>query len=211
MGEHVQVSAELRAEFGAIDIYLFDQLLKGQFDRRRRVLDAGCGDGRNLVYFLRRGFSCYAIDRDEHAIQEVRSLAERLAPALPADHFRPGSIESLPWPDCAMDAVISSAVLHFCEDAPQFARMVTEMWRVLAPGGLFFARLASNIGLEHEIGAVAGRRVGLPDGSVRFVVDEGMLLDWTARLGGWLAEPIKTTNVQQQRCMTTWCVAKPQK
>ncbi len=203
-------SAELSAEFGAIDIYLFDQLLKGQFDRRRRVLDAGCGDGRNLVYFLRHGFSCYGIDRDEHAVHNVRALAARLAPELPADNFRRGSIESLPWPDGVVDAVISSAVLHFCEDSAQFGRMVAEMWRVIAPGGLFFARLASNIGLEHKIGRVAGHRVGLPDGSVRFVVDEGMLLEWTARLGGRLAEPIKTTNVQQQRCMTTWCVAKPQ-
>src|SRR5688500_15980432 len=157
-------SAELRAALGEIDIYLFDQILRGRFDRRRRLLDAGCGDGRNLVYFLRRGFSCYAIDRDEHAIRNVRALAARLAPELPADNFRPGSIESLPWPDCAVDAVISSAVLHFCEDAAQFGRMVTEMWRVLAPGGLFFARLASNIGLEQKIGAVAGHRVGLPDG-----------------------------------------------
>ncbi len=203
-------AAELQAEFGGIDIYLFDQLLKGHFDRRRRVLDAGCGDGRNLVYFLRHGFSCYGIDRDEDAIRHVRALAGRLAPGLPEEHFTCGSIESLPWPDAAMDAVISSAVLHFCEDAAQFGRMLTEMWRVLAPGGLLFVRLASSIGLEHKIGPVAGQRVRLPDGSVRFVVDEGMLLEWTARLAGRLVDPIKTTNVQQQRCMTTWCVAKPQ-
>src|SRR5688500_8479145 len=113
-------AAELQAEFGGIDIYLFDQLLKGHFDRRRRVLDAGCGDGRNLFYFLRHGFSCYGIDRDEDAIRHVRALAGRLAPGLPGEHFTCGSIESLPWPDRAMDAVISSAVLHFCEDSAQF-------------------------------------------------------------------------------------------
>ena len=81
------------------------------------------------------------------------------------------------------------------------------MWRVLAPEGLLFARLASNIGLETEIGP-AGRRARLPDGSDRFVVDEQMLTEWTDRLGGVLLDPIKTTNVQQQRCMTTWCVVK---
>ena len=78
---------------------------------------------------------------------------------------------------------------------------------MLAPDGLFFARLASTIGLDGFEGA-AGRRVRLPDGSDRYVVDERMLLDWTARLGGTLADPIKTTNVQQMRCMTTWCVWK---
>ena len=64
--------------------------------------------------------------------------------------------------------------------------MVQEMWRVLAPNGLFFARLASNIGLESLVGP-AGRVVRLPDGSNRFVVDESMLLGWTERLGGRLA------------------------
>ena len=203
-------SAELRSRFGDIDIYLFDQLLKGRFDHRRRVLDAGCGDGRNLVYFLRHGFSCFGIDRDPRAIEYVRARAAQLAPELSRDNFQAGEIDRLPWADQSMDAVISSAVLHFCDDAAQFERMVVEMWRVLASDGLFFARLASTIGLEDRIGP-AGRRVRLPDGSDRFVVDEPMLLDWTARLGGRLADPIKTTNVQQQRCMTTWCVVKAEK
>jgi hypothetical protein len=87
--------------------------------------------------------------------------------------------------------------------------MVESLWRVLAPGGMLFIRLASNIGLEREVGAAAARRVQLPDGSDRFIVNEAMLLDWTDRLRGRLLDPIKTTNVQRQRCMTTWCVAKP--
>ena len=88
-----------------------------------------------------------------------------------------------------MDAVICSAVLHFAKDEAHFGRMVEELWRVLAPDGLLFARLASSIGLEQRIGPVAGRQVRLPDGSDRFVVDEAMLLDWTERLGGELADP----------------------
>jgi hypothetical protein len=103
---------------------------------------------------------------------------------------------------------VCSAVLHFAEDEGHFGRMVEELWRVLGPDGLFFARLASNIGLESKIPS-AGRRVQLPDGSDRFVVDELMLLQWTERLGGSLADPIKTTNVQGLRCMTTWCLTKP--
>jgi tellurite methyltransferase len=201
-------SAELRAWLGEIDIYLFDQVLRGRFDTRRRVLDAGCGDGRNLVYFLRRGFSCYGIDRDRSSITRIRQLAAALAPALPSGNFDVGDLEDLPFDDGAFDAVICSAVLHFADDAAQFGRMLEEMWRVLAPNGLLFARLASNIGLEREVGA-AGRRVRLPDGTDRFIVDEAMLLDWGERLGGRLADPIKTSNVQQQRCMTTWCILRP--
>jgi tellurite methyltransferase len=199
--------AELRAEFGDIDIYLFDQLLRGRFDRRSRVLDAGCGDGRNLLYFLRRGFCCYGIDRDPAAVDRVRALASQLAPALSRQNFVAGELDRLPWDAAAMDAVVCSAVLHFAADLAHFDRMVDELWRVIAPGGMFFARLASNIGIETTVGA-AGRRVRLPDGSERFLVDEAMLLERTRRMGAQLLDPIKTTNVQQQRCMTTWAVRK---
>ena len=139
----------------------------------------------------------------------MRLSAAQVAPALPPDNFQAGELDHLPWPDGSMDAVVCSAVLHFASDAAHFDRMVQEMWRVLAPDGMFFARLASNIGLEGRIG-VAGRRVRLPDGSDRFVVDERMLMAWTERAGGQLLDPIKTTIVQGQRCMTTWCVRKPE-
>jgi len=200
-------SADIRERFGEIDIYLFDQLARGRFDARPRVLDAGCGDGRNLVYLLRGGFTCYGVDRDASAVARARQLAFALAPALPVDHFQVAALDTLPWDDGVMDAVVCSAVLHFADDEAHFGRMVSEMWRVLAPGGLWFARLASTIGLEAQTGP-AGRRVRLPDGSIRFVVDERMLLEWTDRLGGRLLDPIKTTNVQGMRAMTTWCADK---
>lgn len=202
------VSSQLQEEFGAIDIYLFDQLLKGQFDERQTVLDAGCGNGRNLPYFLKNGFSVYGIDSDEAAIAHVRRLAARLAPALPPGHFIHGDLCNLPWRDKTMDAVISSAVLHFAADEERFGAMLHEMWRVLKPGGVLFARLASTIGLEVPVRWIEGRRARLPDGSVRFLVDERFLTAWTAALGGRHLEPLKSTNVQNQRSMTTWVVGK---
>jgi tellurite methyltransferase len=201
-------STELLTQFGELDIYLFDQLLRGRFDGRRRVLDAGCGDGRNLVYLLQRGVECFGVDRDEAAIAAMRQLAATRAPALDDSHFRVADLTRLPFADGSMDAVICSAVLHFADDEAEWGAMVSEAWRVLARGGLFFARLASNIGLETVIGPGA-RRVRLPDGSDRFVVDEAMLLTLTARLGGRLADPLKTTVVQGMRAMTTWCVVGP--
>jgi tellurite methyltransferase len=198
---------DLRAQFGDIDIYLFDQALRGRFEGRRRVLDAGCGHGRNLPYFLRAGFDVYAIDEDPAAVAATKKLAAALAPKLPHDNIRQGALHVLPWPDGRMDAVICSAVLHFSRDPLHFDRMVEEMWRVLARGGLFFARLASSIGIERLLEETTGR-VRLPDGTDRFVVDERMLLDTTARLGGTLLDPIKTTIVQDQRAMTTWVVQR---
>lgn len=209
-------SRELAQTFGEIDIYVFDQLLKGRFDSARTVLDAGCGEGRNLVYLLRAGRACYGIDRQAGAIDEMRALAARLAPRLPAANFVTGEIDALPWDDGAMDAVICSAVLHFSRDEAHFERMVRELWRVLAQGGVFFARLASvypgTRKPEPRSGSsrpVIGFRTRDLDGGERFVVDASLLGEYSARLGGALLDPIKTTVVQGQRAMTTWVLRKP--
>lgn len=202
------VSGPLREQFGDLDIYLFDQLLKGRFDTVTRVLDAGCGGGRNVRFLLNQGFDVFAVDQDPAAVAAVRALAARLAPHLSATQFEVAPVERMPWPDASVDAVLSSAVLHFAMDDAQFEAMVREMWRVLRPGGLFFARLASTIGLEAPVEWLNGRRARLPDGSERFVVDEPMLLRLTESLGGQLLDPLKTTNVQNQRAMTTWCLRK---
>lgn len=200
--------SDLRAQFGQIDIYLFDQLLRGRLRPPMRVLDAGCGSGRNLVYLLQSGYDVFAIDRDEAAINAMRALAADLAPALPAANFRVEPIEEMTFPDAFADAVLSNAVLHFARDDEQFGGMVRSMWRVLKPGGLLFARLASNIGMESRVRRLAGRRHLLPDGSERYLVDEALLLGLTRELRASLLDPIKTTVVQDQRCMTTWVVRK---
>jgi tellurite methyltransferase len=202
-------SAALREAFGDIDIYLFDQLLRGRFDGARTVLDAGCGGGRNLVFLLRAGFEVHAVDRDAQAVERVRRLAAELAPHLPAENVRQGEVDALPFADGGMDVVISSAVLHFAADEAHFGRMVDEMWRVLRPGGMLFARLASSIGIESRVRPAGNGRWRLPDGSERFLVDEAGLLARTEAMGGALLDPIKTTNVQNLRAMTTWCVRKP--
>jgi SAM-dependent methyltransferase len=200
-------SVDLHRQVGDIDIYLFDQILRGRFDGRRRLLDAGCGGGRNLIWFLRNGYDVFAIDSDPAAVSAVRELSSRLAPSLPASNIRQGVLDALPWKDGSMEAVVCSAVLHFAMDEDHFERMVSELWRVLRSGGLLFARLASSIGIEHLLNKTSGR-ARLPDGSDRFVVSERMILDWTERLSADLADPIKTTNVQGLRCMTTWCLEK---
>jgi SAM-dependent methyltransferase len=195
-------------QFGHIDIYLFDQLLRGRIVPGMRVLDAGCGTGRNLVYLLREGFDVWASDRDPLAVDEVRALAARLAPALPAERFRVEPVEGLTHDPASMHAVLSSAVLHFARSDAHFDAMLDAMWRVLAPGGLLFARLASSIGMPGTMTPLGDGRYLLPDGSERYVVDDARLLDTTARLGGRLLDPLKTTVVQDARCMTTWVVGK---
>jgi tellurite methyltransferase len=198
----------LQEQFGQIDIYLFDQILRGRIAPGARILDAGCGSGRNLVYFLREGYEVYGADENPQALASLRRLAAQLAPRLPATNFRLETVEQMSFPDDVADLVLSSAVLHFARDDDHFLGMLRETWRVLKPDGLLFCRLASSIGMEHQIQRIEGRRFLLPDGSEHYLVDEPLLSSLTEELGGKLTDPLKTTIVQNQRCMTTWIIRK---
>jgi tellurite methyltransferase len=198
----------LQQLYGNIDIYLFDQLLKGNYDGCHNVLDAGCGGGRNLVYFLRNGFEVYGIDPNPEAIEAVKGLSSSIALGNPLQNFIVCPAEDMPFADGLFDLVICSAVLHFAQNHEHFDSMLRSIWRVMRPGGYLFARLASDIGIEGKVQNLVNGRYLLPDGSERFLVNEQTLLRYTKELKGQLHEPIKTTNVQNMRCMTTWCVQK---
>ncbi|NCD70324.1 class I SAM-dependent methyltransferase [Mucilaginibacter agri] len=202
------MQSDLQQLYGNIDIYLFDQLLKGTYNNCNKVLDAGCGGGRNLIYFLKNGYEVYGIDPNPDAVSAVKQLSQTLAPANSVENFVVASAEKLPFNDNYFDLVISSAVLHFANNSEHFDHMIHSMWRVLKPGGYLFARLASDIGIETLVQSLGNGRYLLPDGSERFLVNQHLLLQYTESLNGLLYEPIKTTNVQNLRCMTTWCLQK---
>lgn len=199
----------LRAAFGNIDIYVFDQLLRGRITPAMRILDAGCGEGRNAEYLMRCGADVHGVDAAPEQIDRIRAVAATAAPDLPSGNFSVARLTELPFPDAHFDAVICSTVLHFSDDAAAFERAMSELWRVLRAGGVFFARLASTIGIESRVTHLRERWYHLPDGTDRFLVDEAYLLDVTARLGARQLDPIKTTNVQNLRAMTTWVLGKP--
>jgi len=196
----------LQAHFGQIDIYVFDQILRGNITADMRVLDAGCGYGRNLVHLLREGCEIFALDADSSGVDHVRQLSAALNARLPAENFQVGLIEQMPFPDAFADVVLCNAVLHFARDEDHFSAMLSDLWRVLKPGGMLFCRLGSRIGMDFE--RVHGHKYIVGDGSEWFLVDEKMLLDFTEELNAVLVDPLKTTVVQNYRCMTTWVLRK---
>jgi tellurite methyltransferase len=200
------MAINIQEQFGQIDIYVFDQILRGNIAPGMRVLDAGCGYGRNLVYLLREGCEVFALDANPDGVEHVQKLAGLLQPGLPPTNVRVGEIERMPFAESSMDVVMCNSVLHFARDEKHFESMVREMWRVLRPGGLLFCRLGSRIGMNFK--HLEGHHFQVGDGSIWFLVDEPMLMDLTATLGGVLADPLKTTVVQGSRCMTTWVMRK---
>jgi len=196
----------LQEQFGQIDIYVFDQILRGNIAPGMRVLDAGCGFGRNLVYLLRSGFDVFACDVSAEAVAHVRALSASLGSTLPAENFRVAEIEAMPFPDEFADVVICNSVLHFAQDDDQFHAMLAELWRTLRPGGLLFVRLGSRIGMDFQ--QLRNGLFLIPDGSEWYLVDEETLLHLTEELDAVLVDPLKTTVVQDYRCMTTWVLRK---
>jgi SAM-dependent methyltransferase len=196
----------IQEQFGQIDIYVFDQILRGNIAAGMRVLDAGCGYGRNLVHLLREGCEVFAVDADAAGVDHVRKLSASLQTGLPPENFQVGRLEQIPFPNEFADVVICNSVLHFSRDEKHFRTILNELWRVLKPGGTLFCRLGSRIGMDFEQVRPGIYVVG--DGSEWFLVDEQMLLALTDELNAVLVDPLKTTIVQDYRCMTTWVLRK---
>ena len=193
-------------QFGQIDIYVFDQILRGNIAPGMRVLDAGCGYGRNLVHLLREGCEVFAVDANAEGIEHVRALAGELAPNLPASNFRISPIEKMGFANDFADVVICNSVLHFARDEAHFLAMVEELWRIVRPGGMLFCRLGSRIGMDFQ--RLRGNIFRINDGSEWFLVDEAALMRMTQQMNALMVDPLKTTIVQDHRCMTTWVLRK---
>ena len=194
------------ADIGKMDIYLIDQLQKGRINKGMKILDAGFGRGRNLEYFVKNDFDIYGIDRNTDYIREVSGKITRWNSAFPADRLMKGKLEELPWQDDVFDFVFSIAVLHFAESHGHFKAMFDELIRVLKPGGYLMFRMTSwhTFELSEKTGSGMAE---ISDGR-RYMLDINTLKKEVARKGLKLSDPVKTTNVDGLRTMTTVVIQK---
>ena len=199
---------ELNRLLGNIDIYLLDQILKNRFSKEMKILDAGCGEGRNAVYFLNSGFQIFGFDQEELAIQYLRFVAKSVQANYDAHRFQVGQLEEIPFHTGAFEAVICSAVLHFAKGEAHFWEMIQELSRVLKPGGILWFRMTTGFGgvLEQSEDLGEGKYL-LPDGSERFVLQQKQL-DKILELGFQFLEAPKTVLVLGQREMGVFVLQK---
>jgi tellurite methyltransferase len=188
---------------GSTDIYLLDQIMKGRYKTTDSILDAGCGYGRNLHWFLRNNVVIFGVDQDVGAIHDL----QRRHPAI-AERFRPSVVEKIPFEDDRFDHIISSAVLHFAKDTGHFLKMIGEMVRVLKPLGSLFIRMTSDIGIEGKVRLAGDGVYDIPDGSRRFLLTRTLLADIMRKNRLSFLEPLKTVNVNDIRCMSTLVLTK---
>lgn len=194
----------LQELIGNTDIYLLDQIMKGRYLEGHKILDAGCGGGRNLIWFLKNEMEIYGIDKDEVAINYLKSQYVRLN----KERFQVADITHIPFENNFFDHVISSAVLHFATSVFHFKEMMKEMIRVLKPGGSLFIRMTSNIGIENKITPIGNGVYHIPDGSTRFLLTPSLLNEIVQENNLSFVEPLKTVNVDNIRCMSTLVLTK---
>lgn len=199
---------DLNRLLGNVDIYLLDQILKGRFTKEMRMLDAGCGEGRNTVYFINQGYQIFGIDPNELAIQYCRYQAKSLNPEYDVHRFQVGRLEEIPFHAGAFDVVICSAVLHFAESVDNFWQMIGEIRRVLKPGGVFWFRMCTGFGgiLEQSESLGNGKYL-LPDGTERFVLNREQMKEIEQKGFRFLEAP-KTVLVLEQREMGIFLLEK---
>lgn len=196
--------SEIKKQLGNIDIYLLDQLLKERYLVRDRILDAGCGDGRNIHYFIKNDFSVYGIDKNMEAIDNLKENY----PAISASQFVVEELDSLSFSTNFFDHIICNAVLHFALNTAHFYKMFGELVRVLKPGGTFFIRMTSSFGLEDKIKPIGEGLFEIPDGTTRFLLNQEILMDLISNYSVTMIEPLKTVNVSGIRSMSTLMFVK---
>lgn len=200
--------SQLNKTLGNLDIYLLDQILKGRFEGRQRLLDAGCGEGRNLHWFIREGFDVYGLDASEDAIRMLHYIARSLRKDYDTHRFFTDTIEDAILTEGFFDAVICSAVLHFARDHAHFEAMMEKLCHTLRPGGLLFIRMCSDIGLQSRTLINAAGIAALPDGSTRYLLTRKKYEALLHKHQLQPLEPLKSVNVQDLRVMSTLVLEK---
>ena len=193
----------LKDTIGNIDIYLLDQILKERYKSTHKILDAGCGYGRNLYWFYQNGFNIYGIDKDSKSIAHLSTLYPNSK-----DNFVVSELDNLSFEDNFFDHIISNAVLHFAKNTDHFEEMFAELVRVLKVNGSLFVRMTSNIGIENNVKEISDGVYAIPDGTTRFLITKELIDQFMKSYRLSFLEPLKTVNVNDLRCMTTLVLRK---
>ncbi len=186
------------------DIYLIDQIMKGRYQENEKILDAGCGSGRNMHWFRQNNFEVYAIDTNNEIISQLRSANA----AIPKENFLVSSVDKTPFRNNYFDHIVCIAVLHFATNKTHFKKMFGELVRIVKPGGSLLFRIAADIGFEDKIHLIGDGVYKLPDGTDRFLLTKELLAECMQENNLSFLEPFKTVNVDDLRCMSTLVLRK---
>jgi ubiquinone/menaquinone biosynthesis C-methylase UbiE len=186
-----------------IDIYLLDEIIKGRYNKTDKILDAGCGSGRNLKWFYENSYTFFAVDNDAERLEKAKELYPNKK-----ENFSVSNVESLPFTSESFQHIICNAVLHFAKNTGHFEVMFSELVRVLKPNGTLFIRMTSDIGIEKIVKTTSNGVCKLPDLTERFLLNRTLLKNIMETNNLSFLVPLKTVNVNDLRAMTTLVLLK---
>ncbi len=200
---------EINNFLGDMDIELLDQVLKGSFEDCEKILEIGCGQGRNLIYFMKEGFNVFGVDRDRSSIDLCNYISNELN-VSESTNFSKQDASKLSFDDSSFDAVINSRMLHFANSHEEFSTIWSEQYRVLKNRGLLFFTMDTNIGQNLELEKIEDWKWKLPDGTVRFLLTSDLLNELRIEdQFDWL-ETLKVVNFNNQHCYAVLVLQKKQ-
>lgn len=185
-----------KEELQGVDIYLIDQILKGRIKPEDRILDAGCGKGRNLRPFIEENYSFVGIDPE---MDRIQYLSEKYPQH--SRQFIESSIEDFEDDD-GFNVILCNAVLHFAENDSHFEQLFSKLICLLKPDGILFIRMTSNIGLDPTLFPDTGV-YQLPDNTSRYLITRERITELLKEYNLELLDPVKSTVVEHLRSMTT--------
>ena len=169
-----------------MDLFLLDFILKGKIPEDCSVLDAGCGEGRNTIYFIRNGNEFRGIDSDESKVRLAEYMGNNISTSKAK--FEVGDIRHTGF-EIDFDLVICSRVLHFSKNEEDFYNSWSKLKSSLKKGGLIYVSMDSVV--ENTLGKEVGNgQYEFPDGQVRFSLTSAIYEEM--KKGFEEIEPLKT-------------------
>ncbi|MDO8523707.1 MAG: class I SAM-dependent methyltransferase [bacterium] len=101
----------------------------------KTVLDLGSGDGRDAIYFARKGLTVFAFDFSRGGIQKLKKDSPEVKAIL-------GDIKKLPFKKNSFDVIYAHLSLHYFTDA-ETRRIFNRLHEILKKGGLLFVKCKS--------------------------------------------------------------------
>ncbi len=185
---------EINNYFGDMDIFLMDLILKGKIPEKGKVLDAGCGEGRNGIYFINNQYSYTGVDTDRSKV----SLIEFLSGGTESSFFVE-DIKTFAERKETFDFIVCSRVLHFAESVDHFYEMWNDLISMLNPRAIIYISMDSVI--DTDIGeAKDNGRFLFPDGEVRFAITKEIYKD--IKKGFEEIESLKTLVAHEKRAQS---------
>jgi SAM-dependent methyltransferase len=145
---------------GYADMHVLEQFMKGLFRVGSTLLDAGCGEGRNLHLFVDSGVRYFGLDTDRRALKMARTYLRSTDSTFDDELLQRGRLSNNHFPDACFDAVLLISVLHHCADIQEFRQELTGLKRILKPGGTVIIKM--NTSQFGKFGTVQKSPVSLP-------------------------------------------------